>query len=437
MTMSAASFKERVAKTLGFPADDRVFAIAWEYIEGSADEQAWIEADKDRKQKIVRAAAETCKRFLVAREDSNAAEVALDTVTDERWGRPRTRMHRSAVDRPTPDWVFYAELSEAENERARGLAVYYAALASEEAYVVKFREGILGDEMLRPDAAKEWVTSVAAQCVSPDAYATLRQMQSPPGHPEIEITDMENGAERFDLVAKLRDRGTGETLTSRLSLPDGLAIHNVTLGEEQIEVYEGMTLDCLRLYGERLAKQYGWDREQAMWFILTDIPPSVHPLDSTTRFTLLGGPGHPWTAKRQEVTITVDPWVSEATLLETYRRLRHDLRGKQGRTSLKTLTLFRFITERDGLTPQLKVETRSEAVPWTARMKKWNDLHEEAHSDWEYKDRANFRAAYYDVAETVIGPAAAPEALMNRLNAIAREQQRRRADNHADNQEER
>jgi len=429
MMRSAISLKERVARKLGFPADDRVFAIAWEFIGGSFDEQPWIDADKDRKQEIECETAELCGGFFAAREAANAAEVDLDRVTDKQWERPRTRMQRSAVDRPTPDWVFYAELSEAENERARGLAVYYAALASEEAYVVKFREGILGDETFRPEAAKEWVTSVAAQCVPPGVYATLRRLQSPPGHPEVEIIGMEKGAGEFERVLKLRDRGTGETLTSHLSLPDGLAIHNVTLGEEQIEVYEGTTLDCLRLYGERLAKQYGWDREQAMWFILTDIPPPVHPLSTSIGFSLLGGPGHPWAAKRQEVTITIDPWVSEETLRDMYRRLRHDLRGKQGRMSLKTLTLFRFITERDGLKPQVKAR-RCDAVPWTARMKEWN----KSHPDWLYKDHANFRAAYRSGAGTVIGRATVPKGYTDRLDAMANEQKSRRGDSHGDSQ---
>lgn len=428
MMKGAVSFEGRIARRLGLPADSPIFAFAWRYVGGEEEERAWADADRDRdrKREIEDQVVEACKEFLAANANANAAEGE----------QLRARNPRESGGTLTLDWPFYAELSEAENERARGLAVYYAALAREEDYVVRFREEILGGETLRPDAAKEWATSVAAQCISPGVYATLRQIQSPPGHPEVEITGMENGAERFERVAKLRDRGTGETLTSRLSLPDGLAIHNVTLGEEQIEVYEGTTLDYLRLCGERLVKQYGWGREWAMWFILTDSPPPVHPLDSSTRFTLLGGPGHPWTATRQEVTITVDPWVSEKTLLETYRRLRHDLRGKQGRTSLKTLTLFRFVAERDGLKPLLKAKGRSEAVQWTARMKEWNDLHKEAHPGWEYKDRANFRTAYYDVAETIIGPAAAPEALMRRWDAIAREQQRRRADSHADSQGE-
>lgn len=418
------SLRERVASRLGFEVDDPVFGVAWSFVEGDTSAILWGGADAATKRGFEDEVAEGCEGFLAARDEANALDGGATAGKQSR--RMRTHAPSTTVETPSPDWKpFYAKPSEAENERARGIAAYYAALAREEPSVVRFREEILGNELLPPDAVGGWVTSVAARYVSPAAYATLRELQSPPKHPEVEMMDLQTtGANLREYTARLRDRGTGEMMTTRLVPPEGLMYDSVVLAGETIEVYEGTTIHRLRRYGDELGKRYGWGREWAMWFILTGIAPPIHPLDALPGFTLLGGPGHPWTTQRQVVTITLEPWVSEDTLVEAYRQIRHDLRGKQGRTSLKTLALFRFIMEGEG------VKSRMGGVQWTARMKEWNDLHKDTHPDWLYGDRANFRAAYLETANNIIGNTGITDAFIERTTAIAKAQQERHASDH-------
>lgn len=417
------SLRERVALRLRLSADDRVFGVAWRHTGGDNDELSWEGASTGQKREIEDEIVNGCELFFADYYEMRAIESEGEESSGAQSRHGRMPSPPATTVSSPPDWPFYVTPSEAENERARGISAYYAALAREEPDVTRFRKEILGNVLLPPDAVGQWATSIAAQYVLPADYAYLRGFQSPTDHPLVEIVQTTPGAQPLESVVRLRDRGTGEMMTMHRMPPEGFTSYSVGLAGETIEVYKGTTLHCLSRYGDELSRRYGWGQEWAMWFILTGIAPPIHPLEASQEFKLLGGPGRPETTHRQVVTLTLEPWVSEHTLVEAYRRLRYDLRGEQGRTSLKTLTLFCFIMEREGVRSLAKAATRRDAVQWTARMHEWNDLHRESHPDWLYTNHSNFRNAYRDVAENVTGNTRIPVVGIQRMRAIAKAQQ--------------
>jgi hypothetical protein len=107
--------------------------------------------------------------------------------------------------------------------------------------------------------------------------------------------------------------------------------------------------DLSRLLGAR----YPWELKDAAWFVLTNEPPDVLSLAFSRDPT------------RHTFTLTFAPWVSEATVLKSYRSA---YKGDAKLPTEKSLAVLRFVNER---TPP------GERPNWASLTRLWNEQHPE------------------------------------------------------------
>jgi len=127
------------------------------------------------------------------------------------------------------------------------------------------------------------------------------------------------------------------------------------------------TLEALRQLSERLAKEYAWTAADATLFVLTNHPPEIRPLTSTSQPKQLPA--------LSRIVLTIDPALSPQEVAEHYRQLRQEIMPARHRDlSEKHLQLAAF----SGTHPRLGT--------WQQKMVEWNSNH----PDWKYKEASNF-----------------------------------------------
>ena len=127
------------------------------------------------------------------------------------------------------------------------------------------------------------------------------------------------------------------------------------------------TLEALRQLSERLAKEYAWTEADATLFVLTNHPPEIRPLTSTSQSRQLPA--------LSRIVLTIDPALSPQEVAEHYRQIRQEIMPARHRDlSEKHLQLAAF----SGTHPRLGT--------WQQKMVKWNS----DHPDWTYKEASNF-----------------------------------------------
>lgn len=97
--------------------------------------------------------------------------------------------------------------------------------------------------------------------------------------------------------------------------------------------------------------------------------------------------------RRSLLTLEIDPWLSAPSLLRVYRAYQREILGGRNRgLRTKSLDLFQFVTEREGI---------------QGRRRKWDELRLEwnrAHRDRKYGDYRNFRRDFERARRAILLP---------------------------------
>jgi hypothetical protein len=150
------------------------------------------------------------------------------------------------------------------SERQEAISLLLAADADEDAQVELFRKTTLGDRLLRAAEIEPWIQQQASKDGPPTRWVRV------PIPKENRLTAEPAG---FSITPPLTLSGTER--------PIGFALESLDYGVPEdnwsrcIPVALGGTLGQLRLISEELANSYGWQKAQAVLFVLTRATPIV------------------------------------------------------------------------------------------------------------------------------------------------------------------
>ncbi len=317
---------------------------------------------------------------------------ALAGGRDERGDLERVARRRLALARAlggretTPRTVSTVHpkpvVGEYEMERALATGEAVALEAAREPRVRQFRRRFLGGGPLLVPEARRLLASPAAQLLPRDAFE--RRGIPIIGH-RSEIVGRtarlgDDGFVAVEVVLRVMWSGGEHEETVRQTVPPtqfgrgpALAFVDETGERYEVEVWPRSVLDRLRELAEWVTKWYGWEREAAAWFVLTDDPPIRAPLEGGIAARLY--PTH----QDYRVTLVVEPWVPADAVLRAYRDAQRDLLGRENRPlAARNLALLRFVVgekRNEGRKP----ERERQHLPWAWLMARWNETHPEAH----------------------------------------------------------
>ncbi len=270
----------------------------------------------------------------------------------------------------------------------------------------RFRKDWLNEVVLLPDDATNWLISPLANiAMSHFLYSDLNDDHRPVPRERLPRRDQVTLESR---EIKLGDQGdrveeavllvVGERQTRRH--PRRKALPRLTLPTgEVIEYWPNSLVEELVNMGNRIARYAPWPAEQAIWYILTGLVPTIDPL--ILRYTMRTG-FHGW--RRALLTIEVEPWVSMETLARLYQDARRQVLPPKWRPHPRGLAVLDFIENLpEELRPSLhdivwkfaanedwrkrRLSTRDLWGEWTARhpdlasvtitdvWNRWNEVH--------------------------------------------------------------
>lgn len=183
------------------------------------------------------------------------------------------------------------------------------------------------------------------------------------------------------------------------SQPDVERFRNERLGgrllcAEEAETYcspgvRRTTDEELAELGQRLGRYYGWNENDAAWFVLTGEAPTLHPLAASFFMNKsIYGPSY------CELTLRVAPWVPAEEVKRTFLRMREQVRDGSGPGTVgeQRLEVLRFVEEE-----------RAKLGQWPGSeilLQTWN----QEHPHWSYPDYRSFLKAYREAHREVLYP---------------------------------
>jgi hypothetical protein len=243
------------------------------------------------------------------------------------------------------------ELEDSERELAAILSTPLRDEAALLSVVRQFRKRMLEDELLspgEPERIRAFLQDELASCLD---YISL----DPTYHPKV-LTDAEDFK---DLIGGVADP-FGEFLAfpryrqNREAME--LAWGEANFRYPYLEGVMELVRDDERSLGDLgrwLTALYPWEQRDAAWFVLTNEPPDVISLAFSRDPT------------RHTFTLTFAPWVSEDTILRSYRSA---YKGDAKLPTQKSLAVLRFVDERT---------LTGERPKWASLTKLWNEQHPE------------------------------------------------------------
>lgn len=275
-----------------------------------------------------------------------------------------------------------ANLTLLESEHSYATSERIAADVRDTYTVRDFRRQVLHGRILGPRAALTFVRSSVNQLVS--VYEQELAGVRPDRHRAaiIEQSLAEDGTWRIEVEAQ--PIGARWWRTGRFSVGrKGIISDGRVIGEEVALVRDGRgrsfhvgcwrmsVVDDLRKRAETLGKSYPWSEPEAIWFMLTDQAPTLHPLQAKM------GPG-----RSGQIALTVSPWISAQSLVRFYHRMQaHALGSVRRKANARNFAVYGFVEkhstvfqERRGHTMESEEATRRRRKPatWRALMMEWN-----------------------------------------------------------------
>ncbi len=281
--------------------------------------------------------------------------------------------------------------------RARAASEYLAKDAGRSFAVRRFREDVLGDQLLTADEAKDFLLSPAAQRFHP--YQFQAAGISPARHRAAIVREHAEYPNVYEAEVKLGPPDV-RWMFGRHGKGIKWLSNNQAIGEKSVQVeldgrvidlgyWNNSVIDQLAQLVESLVANHGypWRPVDALWFVLTGTVPSVPPLHGSVSARMSSH------SNRVTATITVDPWVSAETVLAYYRAIQRQLLHRHNRPlSERRLELVRFVLRH--------ADDRGETPPWRALMDEWN----RSYRRWPYKDVRNIARDYWSAVRQVAFP---------------------------------
>jgi hypothetical protein len=275
--------------------------------------------------------------------------------------------HRSPPGRPPAEERPIWQLKEEEIERSWAFSEYVARIAATESEVQRFRSRYLGGSTIHGQQGRALLASPVAAIWPAFGLRVTRFSVLDHTHHIIETGADDEGS--YSLM-EAHDPATGITRTfkDRRPLPIGawgvagkakdalsnredvreikgwqlLSFPHEEDGIHRVCVKPSSVLGELRKLTDSLVQRYPWWESETVWFVLTGTTPWVAPVSVGAR-----GTGQAGIFERQFVTIKAEPWISEATILRTYREAQvRLLQGDNRPTKDKQTRLFRFVSSK-------------------------------------------------------------------------------------------
>jgi len=301
---------------------------------------------------------------------ANKAELLLGYAEQTDWPgltRPSGPRHE---EQPTVDPA-PALLSADEKARASAVGVALVGLAAASPEVQRFRTTVLGGELLSRDQADAFVNSPVLETLGRDALTdagvplvghSVRSFTSE----AVRFRDVGEYCERVAIVVDppgtLIETFFPKTAAAakRQGMRAALPVPYSRMHGPRPWVWRGSVLDDLRTLGERLARRYGWQDADAVWFLLTGEAPPVPAIQ--TRHT-----ASDWgDFERATVTLTVEAWVSGESVKKAYEARRNQVASRPRRPGAKMLAVYRFVESQ---------RTAGDRLPtWRELVKTWDKL---------------------------------------------------------------
>ncbi len=289
----------------------------------------------------------------------------------------RTRLPEVA----RPQDLFEELLTEYELAHMEAIVVYTAYLAGLRADVRAFRRDVLGGHLLSEEQAEAFLCSPVVR------FFTLDQCRAwgipPVGHTASVVDYHEAPVRRFAVAVEPPAQVFWVECTGEPKAP--LLLYEDVLDKLPLpEMWPGSIADHAQQLSEQLSRDYAWYEHEgadATRFLLTGRRPLAPPFRMDHEFKFEEG------RFQGEITLTVAPWLSSATIQQIYRRLQRALYGEPpSRRSVRNLRVFQFVIERrasEGYRP-----------PWSQLMVAWN----REHPTDMYKDHRLFRRDFHRAA---------------------------------------
>lgn len=324
---------------------------------------------------------------------SDACRGAIEWEDFEKEAITRSEMQRLLIGRtklpgrsPRDDYFEEGlELTESEVEHAAALAPYLAKRVALQNEVKGFREANLGGGWLEPAQVTTFLRDELSR-ISVFEYAELE--------PYFEEADIgwQTGDEEMlpDLVGGSKNRGRASASRYlRKVFREAYEQQSMSIPLSPDEWYvEGVMRlvpdgrgGSLEDTARRLCSRYPWPLRDAAWFVLTDEPPEIEPVEWRQR------------EDNGRYEISFAPWISERTVR---RAIRAFYEGDNRPLTSKTLSAFRFVEDR----------TDPERTPkWADLRREWNSLH----PDDRFWDGSALKRAHERARERLAPPWARAE----------------------------
>jgi len=243
------------------------------------------------------------------------------------------------------------ELEDNERDFTAILAAYLRDHAAQLPVVRQIRKRLLKDLVLSPEKPEQVRAFLQEELASYLDYISL----DPTYRPEV-LSDAEDFK---DLIGGLADPFGEFVVFPRYPLnrdTTELARGAVDFRYPYLEGVMDLVRDDYRRLGDLsrwLAARYPWEQKDAAWFVLTNEPPDVISLAFSRDPT------------RHTFTLTFAPWVSEDTILRSYRSA---CKGDAKLPTEKSLAVLRFVDEHT---------LAGEEPQWASLTGLWNEQHPE------------------------------------------------------------
>lgn len=318
-----------------------------------------------------------------------------------------------------------AQLGEQERVRAKAIGAGNAHRATLDNRVIDFRKRVLGGELLKPDAAKRFIESVAPACFPISWFeeqgVPVTDHYSDVSYKEL-IYDSQEDEERdvcFTEVEYISVQPPGKDF--KASLPKGVRLlelpqvklvcrpaEEVSRGSEvaqrqyQQKVYPGSVLDDLRILSKQLVEEYCRPLEEAdvTCFILTGIANLPRVLTGEVE-------GYYGGLSAGKITLSIDSCVSPETVRKFYASLQLDLLDKD-RTSRhpakRNIEVYSFVADQckevvTEFSLSQKGEKETIDLPvWRELMERWNASNPQK----SYTNVSQFYRDYYRGLDVVL-----------------------------------
>jgi hypothetical protein len=238
-------------------------------------------------------------------------------------------------------------LDDLERERAAAFEEHLARIAANEFRVRRFRDRVLGGELLTPEQALTLIHS-------PAAWAFARWQFERWGIPLTDHTAELKESEEYQA-----DGRVGYSFTVRVEPPGIEQTQSWLLRElpfvdesgyaDNIPVGEGSVLGELADLADKLHAIYPWEsKADIVHFVLTGAIPAVPPVRMYySRKGKLGGELSPGSFSHGTITLEVAPWISAKSVEAAFRDAKRQVsrNRKYRRLEEKSLKMIRFVAQ--------------------------------------------------------------------------------------------